>query len=100
MVLVFSQAGGDKVPNTKSALKRMKQSLVRRQHNRKVKSHLKKAVQAFHVSLEEDDRQKAHAAFSTACSVIDKAVSKGVIHKRNGSRKKSRLAQKINKMVS
>lgn len=85
--------------NTKSAIKRMKQSLIRRQHNRKVKSHLKKAVQAFHASLEGDDRQKARENFSAACRTIDKAVSKGVIHKRNGARKKSRLAQRINKMV-
>ncbi|RJX23461.1 MAG: 30S ribosomal protein S20 [Dethiobacter sp.] len=88
------------MPNTKSAFKRMKQSLLRRQRNRGVKSHLKNAVQTFHVSLKEQDLQKARQTYAAASSVIDKAVSKGVIHKNTGARKKSRLAKQLNELVS
>ncbi len=88
------------MPNIRSAFKRMKQSLTRRQRNRRIKSHLKNAVQAFYASLNEEDLHKAREAYSAASSIIDKAVSKGVIHKRNGARKKSRLAKKINEMAS
>lgn len=86
--------------NTKSAIKRMKQSLIRRQRNRKVKSHVKNAIQAFYASLKEQDLQKARETYSAAGRVIDKAVSKGVIHKKNGARKKSRLAKKLNELIS
>lgn len=88
------------MPNTKSAFKRMKQSLIRRQRNRKVKSHVKNAVKAFYASLQEEDLQKARETYSAASSVIDKAVSKGVIHKRKAARKKSRLAKQLNRLVS
>lgn len=86
--------------NSRSAVKRMRQAIVRRQRNRTVKSHIKKAVLVFSDSLENDDQQKAREAYSAASSVIDKAVSKGVIHKNTGSRKKSRLSQKLNQLVS
>ena len=85
--------------NTKSAVKRMRQSLLNRQRNRKVKSHIKKAEKKFFLLLEENDKDKARDAYLTAGKVIDKAVSKGVIHKNTGARKKSRLSQKLNKLV-
>ncbi|MGI5823867.1 MAG: 30S ribosomal protein S20, partial [Dethiobacteria bacterium] len=43
--------------------------------------------------------QKARAAYALAGKVIDQAVSKGVLHKNNGSRKKSRLARKLNQLA-
>lgn len=85
--------------NTKSAVKRMRQSLLSRQRNRKVKSHIKNAEKRFFHFLEENDKDKARDAYLTAGKVIDKAVSKGVIHKNTGARKKSRLSQKLNKLV-
>ncbi|MDO9534698.1 MAG: 30S ribosomal protein S20 [Bacillota bacterium] len=86
--------------NSKSAVKRMRQAIVRRQRNRIVKSHIKKALLTFSNSLESNDQQKAREAYCAASSVIDKAVSKGVIHKNTGSRKKSRLSQKLKQLVS
>jgi len=86
--------------NSKSAVKRMRQAMIRRQRNRTVKSHIKKALLTFSDSLENNDQQKAREAYYAASSVIDKAVSKGVIHKNTASRKKSRLSQKLNKLVS
>ena len=66
--------------NTKSAVKRMRQSLLSRQRNRRVKSHIKNAEKRFFHFLEEMIRIKPDA-YLTAGKVIDKAVSKGVIHK-------------------
>jgi len=85
---------------TKSALKRIKQSLKRRQRNRRVKSHIKNAVKAFYASLQEKDLQKARETLAAAGRVIDKAASKGVIHKKKAARKKSRLAKQLNRLVS
>jgi len=87
------------VANIKSAIKRMKQAVKRNQRNRRIKSHVKNAIKNFYVHLEEKDTQKARAAYVLAGKVIDQAVSKGVLHKNNGSRKKSRLARKLNRLA-
>jgi len=98
--------------NTKTAVKRGRQSKERNIRNRKVKSHLKRAVKDFYQTINQGDSQQAweayslassvidKAAYSLASSVIDKAASKGVIHKRTAARKKSRLAQKLNSQAS
>lgn len=86
--------------NTKSALKRARQSIERNLRNRRVKSHLKSAVKSFYQSIDEGDSQKVQEAYQLASKVIDKAASKGVIHKKTAARKKSRLAQKLNSQAS
>jgi small subunit ribosomal protein S20 len=85
--------------NTKSAVKRLRQSLLNRQRNRRIKSHIKKAEKNFFLLLEENNKDKAREAYFSASRVIDKVVSKGIIHKNTGARKKSRLSQKLNKQV-
>ena len=85
--------------NTKSAVKRLRQSLLNRQRNRRIKSHIKKAEKNFFLLLEENNKDKAREAYFSASRVIDKAVSKGIIHKNTGARKKCRLSQKLNKQV-
>ena len=82
--------------NSKSAVKRMRQAMVRRQRNRIVKSHIKKALLTFSNSLDSNDEQKAREAYCAASSVIDKAVSKGYMHKNTAARKKSRLTKAVN----
>jgi len=81
--------------NTKSAIKRMKQSEVRRQRNRKVKTRVKTAIREFYQTLDENDPVKARQAYTLASKVIDIAASRGVIHKNNAARKKSRLAREL-----
>ncbi|HAP32374.1 MAG TPA: 30S ribosomal protein S20 [Firmicutes bacterium] len=88
------------MPNIKSAIKRMKQSEVRHQRNRQVKSQLKTAVKKFFTSLEGDEAQKAQNNYLQASRLIDKAASKGVLHKRTAARKKSRLARKLHRDAS
>ncbi len=56
-----------------------------------MRTFIKKVIAA----VEAGDKEKAQAAFKTAVPVIDSAVSKGLIHKNNAARKKSRLNAKV-----
>ena len=85
--------------NIKSALKRLKQSVKKTQRNRTVKSHVKNSIKDFYLYLAEQDEPKARAAYARASKIIDRAVSKGVLHKNNGARKKSRLAKKLKQLA-
>jgi small subunit ribosomal protein S20 len=84
----------------KSALKRSKQSKEKRLRNRNVKSHLKTTMKAVSVAIDEKDLQKAQEVLSQVTPVINKAASKGVIHKKNAARKISRLTRKVNALKS
>ncbi len=81
--------------NTKTAIKRAKQAAVRTRRNMAVRSTVRTAIRHVHRALEAGDLDKAREAFRRAVKVIDKAASKGVIHKNSAARKKSRLARKI-----
>lgn len=48
--------------------------------------------------VNENDVENAKGAFETATQAIDQAIQKGVVHKNNGNRQKSKLAQKIRKI--
>ncbi len=81
--------------NIKSQIKRNRQNEVRRQRNKTVnsglKTHVKKTNQAIQAGSDE-----AAELFRIAQAKIDTAASKGVLHKRTASRRKSRLAKKLN----
>jgi small subunit ribosomal protein S20 len=83
----------------KSAIKRAAQAEKRRLRNSHVKStmktHLKKALAA----LNEKDKTNVEEATKTAIAYLDKASSKGVIHKNQAARRISRLAKKTNKVL-
>ena len=86
--------------NHKSALKRHRQSLVRRARNASVKSGVKTVVKKVRVSIEQKDGAAAMAALAAAVPAIDKAASKGVIHRRAASRKISRLMRAAHKATA
>ncbi|MBU0480446.1 MAG: 30S ribosomal protein S20 [Proteobacteria bacterium] len=81
--------------NHKSALKRQRQSLVRRENNRAMKSRVKKAIKAINSAVEQNQVDAARAALAVAVPVIAKA-GKGTIHKKNASRSISRLTRRVN----
>lgn len=81
--------------NHKSALKRHRQSLKRQARNRTVKTRVKNAVKAVRVAIQAKDMAKAQEALVVANSVLDKAASKGVIHKKNAARRISRLTKAV-----
>ena len=84
----------------KSAIKRQRQSLKRRERNRAAKSALKTAVKKVLAAIEEKDREKAEALFRRTVALINKTASKGIIHKNTASRKISRLARRMNTLLS
>jgi len=83
--------------NTRSAEKRNRQSEKRRARNQGVRTRVKTAVKKVRESLEQGELAAAQEAFLAAARVIDKASSKGVVHRNTASRKISRLAKAVAK---
>ena len=80
--------------NTKSALKRIRTSENRRLRNSSYNARLKTMVKKAEVTIASGALDQK--AIITALSTLDKAASKGVIHRNNAARRKSRLMKKIN----
>ncbi len=81
----------------KSAIKRARLSRERNLRNSRVKSVIKTATKKVYESIEGGDREKAQVTLRDAISTIDKAVTKGVLHRNTAARKKSRLTRFFNK---
>jgi len=86
------------MPNTKSAIKAMKQSLKRHKKNLVKKDAYKKAVKEVRKLVVDGKKKEASEAFKKAMSTMDKAVKTNVINKNKSSRLKSRLAKAIEKI--
>ena len=80
----------------KSAEKRMRQNETRRMRNRHVKTGIKTMIKRVREAVLAKDKAKAKAALAQVTPLVDKAVSKGVIHWRTGARKISRLTRLVN----
>ncbi len=85
--------------NIQSAKKRVKVSEKKNLHNRIVKTGVRTSVRKFEAAMAADPAS-AGAALSATTAVIDRAVSKGVIHKNAANRKKARLAKQLNKAAA
>ncbi len=86
--------------NHKSAVKRNKQNLERRARNRANKSRVKNAIKDIDKAINESKSvEEAQKALETAIPVIYRASVKGTIHKKNASRKVSRLTKRVNTFV-
>lgn len=83
--------------NTKSAEKRNRQAQKRRARNINVRTTVKDAVKSLRDTLTGKDAGKSTDALKSATRVLNKAASKGVIHKRAASRRISRLAKAANR---
>ncbi|WP_404187749.1 30S ribosomal protein S20 [Streptomyces tauricus] len=81
--------------NIKSQIKRIKTNEKARLRNKAVKSSLKTAIRKAREAAAAGDVEKAAAAQREASRKLDKAVSKGVIHKNQAANKKSALASKV-----
>lgn len=84
--------------NHKSAEKRNRQSQERRLRNRMNKSRMKNVIRQVNEAIAAGSEEEAKAALQKAIPVIAKTATKGTIHKRNASRKISRLALRVNGM--
>ena len=81
--------------NIKSQIKRNKTNERARQRNVAVKSALKTAVRRVRTAATSGDAEAAAAALATASKALDKAASKGVIHKNQAANRKSGLAKQV-----
>lgn len=78
--------------NIKSAQKRMRSSKRRADRNKTARTRAKGAVKVARAAIESGAELKdVNVAVNTAASALDKAAEKGIIHKRNAARRKSRL---------
>jgi small subunit ribosomal protein S20 len=84
------------VANIKSQKKRILTNEKARLRNNAVKSELKTAIRAVNTAVESTDKDAASAALVTASRKLDKAVSKGVLHKNNAANRKSAISKKVN----
>ena len=80
--------------NIKSQLKRIKTNALATERNKAVKSELRTWIRKFNTASESGDASAAADALKVASTKLDKAVSKGVIHKNNAANKKSSMAKK------
>ncbi len=86
--------------NHKSAEKRNRQAQAARLRNKINKTKMKSSIKALDEAVIAGAADAVKDALREATSVIAKTASKGTIHKRNASRKISRLAKRVNKMNS
>lgn len=86
--------------NIKSQIKRNKQNEKRRLRNKSVKSSLKTAVRKFREAAETGDTETAAVLMRDASKQLDKAASKGVIHKNQAANRKSSIARQLQSVNS
>lgn len=87
-----------RLANTKSALKRARTAERRRIRNRRYRSASRTLVRKAEDLIAQAEEQAAAGAVANAISMLDRAAVKGIIHKNNAARRKSRLMAKYNKM--
>ncbi|SDH37518.1 30S ribosomal protein S20 [Pseudonocardia oroxyli] len=80
--------------NIKSQIKRVKTNEKARQRNKSVKSSVKTAIRKFREAAEAGDTEKAVKLQKDAAKALDKAASKGVIHKNQAANRKSAIARR------
>jgi len=86
------------MPIMKSAKKRLRQNIKQNLRNRSYKSALKTQIKNFLGVVKEGNVQAAEKELHLTIKKIDKAASKGILHKNTASRKKSRLTKKLNQI--
>lgn len=86
--------------NIKSAKKRIKVTAKRQAANKPIVSATKTYVKKARAALSGSDLESARAAVDQVVRILDKAAQKGVLHRNNAARRKSRLARKLNQASS
>jgi small subunit ribosomal protein S20 len=80
------------MPNSPSAKKRLRQSLVRRARNRATKSELKTQVRKVREAIAEGNAEAGESEFRLLAKKFDRAAASGVIHGNTSARVKSRIS--------
>lgn len=82
--------------SSKSAKKRIRQNEVRRLRNRRRKADVKETVRGYEEALASGQADQAADQLKKVYRVLDKVATKGALHKKTVSRRKSRLAKRLN----
>ena len=86
------------MPKQKAAWKDLRKSRKRRQKNIAVKSELKTLIKKTENLISSGKKAEAQTAYKKLASKLDKAASANIIHKNTASRKKARIAKKLNRL--
>ncbi len=78
--------------NIKSARKRAKQAIVRRDHNMSLRTQVRTAIKSVKKAVASGNKDAAAKSLVESQRVIDRIVAKGILHRNAGDRHKSRLA--------
>ena len=91
--------GGKKdMPNIKSAKKRVKVAATKTMQNKMFRSQLKTEMKKYEAAVAAGDMAMAQETYKVAVKLIDKAVSRNIMHKNAAARKKSQFTKKLNAM--
>lgn len=86
--------------NIRSAIKRMRQSEKRRVRNAAVRGTVRTAVKSARTALAAGSAEEARTTLARTIRVLDKAVTKGILHKNAAARRKSRLTRQLNALAA
>ncbi len=84
--------------NIKSQIKRNRQNEKRRVHNRVYRGSTRTAIRNAQAAIETGEMEDARTVTMVAIQALDRAAAKGIIHKNNAARRKSRLMAQLNSM--
>ncbi len=87
------------MPNIKSSKKDVIRSKIAYEKNKADKSEMKTVIKKYEAALAGGDRAAAEVAYKAAIQTVDKAVTKGILHKNTAARKKSSMTLQLNKMA-
>ena len=83
--------------NIKSAAKRARQNIKRREHNHYYRTTARTFIKRARKQIERNELEEAVETIQAASKALDKAAQKGIIHRNNAARRKSRLVKAFNK---
>ncbi len=86
--------------NHKSALKRIRQNVKRRNHNRHYRSTMRTEIKKLMTAIDAGDADAAKAQLPNTVSIIQRVAQKGIIHRRQAARRVSRLSSKVNALTA
>src|SRR3990172_8521715 len=92
---VCGQHSRGSVAPPKPALKAHRQTVKRQEHNRQLRSRLRRALKTIRATIDAGETDQAKAALSETFSFIDKMASKGIIHANTAGRYKSRVSRRL-----
>ena len=87
------------MPNIKSSKKDVIRSKIAYEKNKADKSEMKTVIKKYEAALDSGDKATAEVAYKAAIQIVDKAVSKGILHKNTAARKKSSMTLRLSKMA-